>query len=45
MVLEKDVIDLEEEGGGGGKVTKAFSRRRGFRKKIKKEAKSASDNV
>jgi len=55
MVLEKDVIDLDEDdedededknkedNKDTGKVTKAFSRRRGFRKKIKKEANAARD--
>jgi len=40
MILEKDVIDVEEE---QGKVTKAFSRRRGFRKKIRKENKAKEE--
>jgi len=39
MVLEKDVLDDEDEQLKSAKVDKAFSRRRGFRKKLKKNSK------
>ena len=47
MTLKQDVEDLDDDGlegrSSGGKVQKAFSRKRGFTKKRKKQRKKAME--